>query len=272
MVAFAIGVKELLVKERIAAGPIIEGSVCPPFDRTDEKLGVEPGKGFDVDTQNHVIGVSGMNNICVNWDYTPARELTAMVYPAMEYTFIVYIVLDFVADYIANMRGQLSGFIWTFTKIVFPINFFLASQFRMIFVCKADEDTKNHTLGFLGLQVAMFLIAVQNTLGVYSCESGYPFCDFLGGGEEKRVKNTRRVAAVYLVMVVVIDFVYFFNIANKIKTGEWSTLWLSEVAFGINFAEMVDKLWLVSNMVVPLFIALHRSKNDSPLQFTIKQN
>ena len=92
--------------------------------------GVYPGKGFDVVTQNHIVAVVGFSNICSNWDYSPSRDIAAMIYPAMEYSFLIYLCLDFVADKLAHMRGELDSWVWSITKICFPINLILVSEFR----------------------------------------------------------------------------------------------------------------------------------------------
>ena len=92
--------------------------------------GVYPGKGFDVVTQNHIVAVVGFSNICTNWDYSPSREIAALIYPLMEYSFLIYLCLDFASDKLANERGELTPWAWTVTKICFPINFFLVSEFR----------------------------------------------------------------------------------------------------------------------------------------------
>merc|ERR1719326_2354481 len=54
MVAFAIAMAKIFVTPYLAAGPP-DGAACPPFARNDPKLGVSPGKGFDFDTQNHLL-------------------------------------------------------------------------------------------------------------------------------------------------------------------------------------------------------------------------
>merc|ERR1719201_2812485 len=57
MCAFAIVMNKIFVKPYLAAGPP-DGNTCPPFERTRPNLGeggVSPGKGFDADTQNHLI-------------------------------------------------------------------------------------------------------------------------------------------------------------------------------------------------------------------------
>ena len=52
---------------------------------------------FPVDMANTpLVRMLGYNNVCINWDYTPSRELTAMIYPFVEYPLIAYAVLDYI--------------------------------------------------------------------------------------------------------------------------------------------------------------------------------
>ena len=94
------------------------------------ELEVSPGKGFDVVTQGHLIEHFHVNNVCVNWDYSPSRELTSIVYPLFEYSVVIYLCLDFAAIVLANMRGEIHPWFWSFSKIAFPVQIFLCSQFR----------------------------------------------------------------------------------------------------------------------------------------------
>ncbi|KAL7505147.1 hypothetical protein ACHAXN_003274 [Cyclotella atomus] len=86
-VGCAIAINNTAVAPYLAAGPS-NGSTCPPFDGA---MGdavdppVLPGEGFDVHTQSHLIRAFGFNNICVNWDYSPSREITAMIYPVFDW-------------------------------------------------------------------------------------------------------------------------------------------------------------------------------------------
>lgn len=72
----------------------------------------------------------GFKNICANWDYSPSRELTAMVYPLFEYSLLIYLILDFWTTQLANNRGELNAWFWKFSQIAFCINIVLCAQFR----------------------------------------------------------------------------------------------------------------------------------------------
>lgn len=274
MCAFAIVMNKIFVKPYLAAGPP-DGNTCPPFERTRPNLGeggVSPGKGFDADTQNHLIDLFTYANICVNWDYYPSRELTAMIYPIMEYTGLIYIFLDFVADMLANMRGDLAPWVWTISRVLFPVNIFLMSQFRMIFVNIAYVNTRAHTAGFLCLQLSFILIGIQNCLVIFSSHVGYAFFDFLGGGEANRVKNTRNATFVYLILLVCINTYKMYLGGYYVATGIVLDEIKADFYFGLKFGQFFDYVWMVFNMILPLYIAYKRSKLDSPLKVAIGQD
>ena len=67
----------------------------------------------------------------------------------------------------------------------------LCSQFRMIFVCLAYENVKSHTAAFFGLQVALMLVALQNTLFIWDDNIKY---EQIGSD----IKHTRHLALAFL--------------------------------------------------------------------------
>lgn len=248
----------------LAAGPEIEGDTCGPFAyRENSSLpDVKPGEGFDFYTETHLQDFFGFSNICTNWDYTPARELTAMIYPIFEYSLMIYLGLDFLATKLSYQRGELNEWFWTFSKIIFPLNVFLGTQFRMIFVCIAYEQVQQHTAGFLGFQVVLVLVAIQNTLFIIDSNIVYPS---LGG-----IKKTRMAAITYLCCVL---FIGFFKIRATIyvvqnaKGADW-TLKDSPIP-NWKVGQLVDRIWMIINAIMPLGISYYRSKNEAAIKFTI---
>jgi len=227
---------------------------------------VHLGEGFDFKTQSHLMQLFGFNNICSNWDYSPSRESTAMVYPLFEYSLIVYLCLDFMATAIAHQRGELDEWFWKASKIIFPITIVLCSQFRMIFVCLAYENVKSHTAGFLGLQIALMLVAVQNTLFVWDANIKY---EQLGSD----IKYTRRAALAYLIGDLIICSFKITATIYVVRYGHGAP-WTLAPSFipGKRVGQVVDIIWMIFNAVIPLFIANFRSKNEVPLTFTVTQN
>lgn len=262
MCIFAIMMSKIFVIPLLARGPTKEGDICGPFNRDSPDFGVNLGEGFDFSTQSHLQELFGFNNICVNWDYSPSREMTAMVYPLFEYSLIVYLCLDFLNTKLSYQRGELNEWFWSFSKVVFPLNVFLCSQFRMIFVCIAYENPSQHTAGFLGLQVALMLVAIQNTLYVIDSNECLNFCG--------TVKNTRLAGIAYLIGDLAISSVKITATIFVVQNGKGAP-WTLEPSIvpGQCTGELVDKIWMIFNAVLPLILSYNRAKSEYPLDIAI---
>jgi len=270
MCFFAITISRIIVKPILLAGPPADeyNSSCPPYSRNNPDLGaggVYPGKGFDLSTQSHLVELFGFGNICTNWDYSPSRELTAMVYPLFEYSLIVYLVLDFLATTLSYKRGELTEGFWAFSKIIFPLNIVLCSQFRMIFVCLAYENVKQHTAGFLGLQIALILVALQNTGFIWDAEIAYPS---LGG-----IKGTRRAALAYIICDLCICFFKIRATIFVVMNGAGAPWTMKPSPMpGRVMGQFVDIIWMIFNAVIPLVISHFRARNEHPLKIKVTQD
>lgn len=49
-------------------------------------------RGVDMD-DTPLVRLFGYNNICIYWDYSPSRELTALFYPLVEFPLLAYVML-----------------------------------------------------------------------------------------------------------------------------------------------------------------------------------
>jgi hypothetical protein len=208
--------------------------------------------------------------ICTNWDYSPARELTAMYYPLFEYSLLLYLVLDFLVSAISYKKGYVTDRFWTVTKTVFPLTVVLCAWFRMIFVVEAYSNVQGHTAGFLGLQICLVTVAVMNTAYILETEKSY---DLFGGP-----KGTRIAAHVYLAVDVIISsikvylssfIVFGWGMAGDI--GDIYPTWALRSAFGgdMKIGQVVDIIWMICNAICPMCISWYRSKSEKPLMFTI---
>ena len=120
----------------------------------------------------------GYNNTCVYWDYSPSREIIAMIYPLFEYSYFIYVVFDYIHLRLAcpHVPGT-AQWLQTLGNIVTPIELLLIAWFRMIFVYTV-YDTKQyegpirgvvgHTMSFFGVQLALILIAFENGTYIFS--------------------------------------------------------------------------------------------------------
>ena len=132
----------------------------------------------------------------------------------------------------------------------------------MIFVCIAYENVKQHTAGFLGLQVALMLVAIQNTLYVWDSNE---CLNFLG-----TIRNTRIAGIAYLIGDLAISSVKITATIYVVKEGKGAA-WTLEPSFvpGQCVGELVDKVWMIFNAVIPLIISYNRAKSEYPLDIAI---
>lgn len=268
--AFARFVSVRYVVAYLEAGPETPGDTCGPFgdrgsnSRLQKEGIVTPGEGFDFYTETHLEDFFGFSNICTNWDYTPARESTAMVYPLFEYSLLIYLVLDFLNTKIAYLKGEINEWFWGFSKVCIVFNLFFCAMFRMIFVCIAYEQVKQHTMGFLGLQIALILVAIQNTLFMIDTNVAYKY---LGG----TVTSTRFWALFYLVVLIIISGFKVTATIYVVQNGVGAP-WTLKPS-GINgwyVGRLVDIIWMIVNAILPLFISRLRANEDSPLIIEVR--
>ena len=86
---------------------------------------------------SHLKDMFGYNNICVYWDYPPSRELVALIYPIFEFSFLLYVLVDFVHLRLACKSGGVPGaaqWLYRLVATFLPFKILLICWFRMIFV------------------------------------------------------------------------------------------------------------------------------------------
>uniref|UniRef100_A0A7S2YEE7 Uncharacterized protein n=1 Tax=Entomoneis paludosa TaxID=265537 RepID=A0A7S2YEE7_9STRA len=248
----AMALTELVVKDRLAAGPPPGDPSCPPF---------EMGQGgFDLHTHSHLIRVYGFNNICSNWDYSPAREIVAMVYPLFEYTLILYLVADFINVAISYQKGWVSPRYYRVARTLFPIMLILCSWFRMIFVILVYEDARGHTAGFLGLQLTLMMVACLNVWYISETKLEY---DILGGR-----RGTQIASLIYLVCDLAVSATKFWLDVHVVLGYDYPS-WGMKPVGSLVVGECVDHVWMLFNAILPLIISYVRSQKEQPLEITI---
>lgn len=131
-----------------------------------------------------------------------------MVYPAFEYSLLIYLSLDILTSAVQYKKGLVSKTFWTISKILFPIQFLLCAWFRMIFVIVAYENVQGHTAGFLGLQVALMIVAILNVYQILETKVHY---SWLGG-----YRGTRLAASIYLALNMTVSSIKFYLVCLHI--------------------------------------------------------
>lgn len=183
-----------------------------------------------------------------------------MVYPLFEYSLLIYIFLDFTNSAISYKKGYVSKQFWTMAKIFFPIQVVLCAWFRMIFVMLAYVNVQGHTAGFLGLQVALVMVALTNVYYILETKVCYKF---LGG-----LKGTRVWGRVYLVGDLLVSAIKIYLTAFVVVSGSYPE-WAKSEFLGKNVGQVIDIVWMIFNAVLPVFISFMRAKSEKPLTITI---
>mmetsp|Transcript_23302 Transcript_23302/g.51854 ORF Transcript_23302/g.51854 Transcript_23302/m.51854 type:complete len:283 (-) Transcript_23302:1352-2200(-) len=131
----------------------------------------------------------------------------------------------------------------------------------MIFVCIAYDNPRGHTLGFLGLQVALLLIAFQNAFYVVITGQSYP--PYL------TAKRTQMVGQAYLAGLTAVGVVKVAGTVHIVTHGVGPDWYKIEFLHGMVFGKCVDIVWMVFNAVIPFFIAAVRAAHEQPLKIEI---
>jgi len=265
MLLLASQITNRLVAPILAAGAPkgtpVERLGCGPFNRGNSSFGFGYGDGFPID-QSHLVEAFGYPNLCTAWDYTPAREIIAMYFPALEYSIVIYLVFNYITDMLSYQRGSLPDWYWNASKVLFPIAIFLAIQFRMIFVLIAYENIKTHTAAFLGFQFTIVIIAIMNTFYVVLTGQSYPEM-------KMSAKVVGLVAKVYLVLNMFVSAVKISATAYAVATGTVPDLLKTDVFPGTKWVKLIDTFYMFFNVVLPLCISYVRMKSEEPLVLEI---
>jgi len=263
MVICTLFFQRFLVKPRLEKGPDVPGDICGPFNGDlGERLDppVLPGEGFDVSTQSHLNRAFGYNNVCANWDYTPSREITAMIYPIFEYALLLYCFFDFIQVYVYYKKGWVSKYYYRTFQVLITFMIIFTSWFRMIFVVIAYQDLSGHTAGFFGFQLTMIMTAVLNILFIIDTKAEFKL---LGGR-----KGTLIASYTYLAMQLAISPLKLILTANIVFAGEAAGWSLNKVG-SMYAGEFIDNIWFICNAVLPLFIAIIRAFSEPPLKISV---
>lgn len=193
----------------------------------------------------------------MNWDYTPSRELTGLFYPLFEYTFLIYVCLDFLQAKVGHAQGAVPSWVYRVALYLLPVKIILISWFRMIFIIKVDESANGHTLGFFGLQIALILVALQNVL--YVNVLGYHL-PCVGR------KGTKILSWFYFIVFVPITG---YKIAYSISMLMGRPFIDVSIPAQVSIVYCVDKLWMLLAAIMPVFFAQWQKRKEPPLRIRI---
>lgn len=205
------------------------------FCMTLTKFFVDP----DLVDHSPLIDMFGYNNICIFFDYAPARVATAMFYPFVEIPLLIYIVLNYLRlrETFYEPPRLIERWEFVLGSVFFPICFVLALYFRMVFVVEAFDDVIGHTLGFQGLQLSLALVSIQNFI-YNKATNNVPFAPWIS---IVYLASLLLVTAIKMILVWIIFIVRF-----------------TPTPFTSIFGQFLDVAWMLLAAVVPLGIAFYQ--------------
>lgn len=201
----------------------------------------------------------------MNWDYSPAREATALIYPLFEYSLLIYIVLSYLQIRNDYDGAKVGTNLLHSARLLFWVKIIFVAWFRMIFVCTVTQDpipffgteispVLGHTLGFIGMQIALILIAFENiAYAFYTQQSVFRMSPSL----------TRKVAMLYLTSLFMITC---FKLSWAFSFFATGTPW-----FGSPWPHIIDRIWLVMAAILPLFFAINGMRTEPDMIVSISQ-
>ena len=182
----------------------------------------------------------GYNNLCIMWDFSPAREVAALISPLSEYSMAAYIVLIHIKVRNAHHDGRASQRHLTASSVLTVLNLVLLAWFRMVFVVSPDFSVGGHTAGFLCLQVALCSIATENVAYHTYVSPVVPLEKQLGR------KCALTLGASYVGTFILVTLLKMFLTVYALASSPLSA------ALG----QAVDSAWMVLAVVVPFYVAI----------------
>ena len=187
-----------------------------------------------------------------------------MVYPLFEYTLLAYIILNYLQIRNDYDKGIVRARTLRTAQVLFWVKIVLVAWFRMIFVVSVEQDgipffgktmsaVVGHTAGFIGMQVALILIAFENVAYIYySDQRVFRMSPYM----------TKIAAAVYLVSLTVFTVLKVSWAISLFATG---TGWLPAPGPGI-----VDRLWMVLAAFFPMLFAVDGMRTEPDMHIIIE--
>jgi hypothetical protein len=189
-----------------------------------------------------------------------------VVHPLFEHSLLIYVILDFILATISYKKGHVSARCWKAAVMLFPLQIILCAWFRVIFVVLAYENVRGHTAGFLGLQIALLIVAILNTAYIIETKSSH---SFLGGLQGTRITAFTCLTGNLIVSSIKACFSAFvvFGLGGDNIYPQWALQKVAGSEKGIG--QVVDVVWMIFNALLPMIIAAVRARSEPPLEFTI---
>jgi len=199
----------------------------------------------------------GYNNICVYFDFDPARTVAAMIWPWAEYVLVIYCVSNALAFYFLFKMGKLTKNQMYVVCTVSPIQALSMVYFRMIFVEQAPEGVGAHTAGFLNLQWGLCFIAMQN----------HWYNRALGVTPVPKWADLGYVVGLFCLTLL--------KQIVAISSIQGNPIWCVNTATcptGARAAQGIDVTWMIMAAVIPAILAYRARLSHPPLTFYVRSD
>lgn len=181
-----------------------------------------------------------------------------------EYSLLIYIFLNFYQIRNDFDNDKVGSRMILSTKILFWVKIVLVAWFRMIFIVTVTQDsipffgTKmspvvGHTLGFLGMQVALILVAFENV--VYLFYTNQRIFGMPPGVSKK-------AAILYLSSLIVVTVL---KVSWAISLFANGTPWI-----GAPWPHIFDRFWMVLAAVLPIFFAINGMRTEPEMEIILR--
>ena len=216
-------------------------------------------RGVDMD-DTPLVRIFGYNNICVYWDYSPSRELTALFYPLVEFPLLAYVTLKWLQVRQSYRQDAVPKWLYHLSCALLPVKLVLLSWFRMVFVVIAFESVKAHTFGFIGLQFALVLVALLDLLYMEALRIGWPIF------RRARRKRTRVLHRMYFVALTLVTFLKLLHVFTLFYA---TPIFDPKKSSAATFVQTLDRLWMLLAAVLPIVLAELERRSEPGLYFVV---
>jgi amino acid transporter len=193
---------------------------------------------------NPLIHNFGYNNLCIYFDYEPARTVLAMAWPICEIPIILYCILNWAQVYFSRDRCHISKKEFYLISIITPIEIICLLWFRLVFIHAAVESISKHTIGFTLLQLCLVLISGQNYFFYWLKRENKL--------QEKSLKNI--FAIIYVISLIIITIMKM--------AYSWSILLGSAILNPKEYGyigHFIDMSWFLLACLLPIILSYYYS-------------
>ena len=204
----------------------------------------------DVDFQNNpLMHMFGYNNICILFDTYPATYVLPSIWVISFLLLVLYIITSWIRVYQKYLLATVSNRSFTLFTISTTVEFMSLCLFTTVFSVTPEESMFFHIAPFTSLILALSLLSIKNF--VYYNRSAN-----LGSNEIK-------LGYIYLAVHL---FASIIKMIMQINALAGDPLY-STFSF-VSFHQFIDRLWMLTAALIPLYLSLKFRKRVSNLVFT----